>query len=251
MRKPYLKKLEKIGPLTVWWVDGAYVRKNINSEFTNFGQHYRFPFIPKNEFWLDQESAPGEENFFIDHLLVEYKLMARGKSYEAAFERADQIEKRERHKSKLMQRLRQKKYQHQEFIKKIHKKLWWVDKLSGLKVWLVNGELVRSDLLTYFTEGGHDLVYAFIPKKEVWLDDDIKASERKFIFIHELRERNLMAQGWGYDKNTFFNKSHQRGKEVKSAHISARSIEYFCRHHPKQLAKKLTQELKKAQQIAK
>jgi hypothetical protein len=57
------------------------VRENLDEEFTNFGQHYRFHFIPINEFWLDQQHAPGEEQFFIDHLLVEYRLMRYGMDY--------------------------------------------------------------------------------------------------------------------------------------------------------------------------
>jgi hypothetical protein len=28
----------------------------MDEEFTNFGQHYRYPYIPKNELWIDQEA---------------------------------------------------------------------------------------------------------------------------------------------------------------------------------------------------
>ena len=63
MKKPYIKKVDEIGPLTVWIVDGQYVRKNIDEEFTNFGQHYCFRFIPLHEFWLDKEHGPARSGF--------------------------------------------------------------------------------------------------------------------------------------------------------------------------------------------
>ena len=31
---PYLRRIESRGPLSIWLVDGAYVRKNIDIEFT-------------------------------------------------------------------------------------------------------------------------------------------------------------------------------------------------------------------------
>ena len=67
MEKPYVRKLDQIEEIAVWIVDGVYIRKNIDEEFTNFGQHYRFRFIPMREFWIDQEHGPGEQQFFIDH----------------------------------------------------------------------------------------------------------------------------------------------------------------------------------------
>lgn len=48
LKLPYLEKVDKRGNLEVWIVDGSYIRSHIDAEFTNFGQHYSFPFIPKN-----------------------------------------------------------------------------------------------------------------------------------------------------------------------------------------------------------
>ena len=71
-----------------------------------------------------------------------------------------------------------------------------------LRVWIVRGELVRDLFFIDFTEGGHDRVYKFVPPGEVWLDDDLRRTERPF-------------------------------------------VEYFCRHHPRELRKKLAEELRK------
>ena len=58
-----------------------------------------------------------------------------------------------------------------------------IKKYSGaVKVWIIQGGLVRSLYFIHFTEGGHDLVYPhFVPKNEVWLDDDLSPGERKFV----------------------------------------------------------------------
>jgi len=60
MKLPYLEKIGQRGDITVWSVDGIYVRRNLDEEFTNFGQHYRFECIPENEFWIDIEASPDE-----------------------------------------------------------------------------------------------------------------------------------------------------------------------------------------------
>ena len=39
---PYLKKAGMQGAISVWIVDGAYIRTYIDEEFTNFGQHDNF-----------------------------------------------------------------------------------------------------------------------------------------------------------------------------------------------------------------
>ncbi|MEN6310755.1 MAG: hypothetical protein ABFD80_04375 [Acidobacteriota bacterium] len=223
MNKLYIRKLDQIGEITVWIVDGVYVRKNVDEEFTNFGQHYRFRFIPAREFWIDREHGPGEQQFFIDHLLVEHRLMAGGMLYDKALERADAVERRERRKSEMIRTIAALDREH--IIEDIHKQLF--KKYSGaVKVWIVKGELVRSLYFIDFTEGGHDKVYHFVPKSEVWLDDDLGPEERKYVLLHEFHERHLMSQGWPYFK----------------AHRSASRIEYHCRIFPDELEENLVLE---------
>ena len=226
MKKPYIKKADRIGPLTVWIVDGQYIRKNIDEEFTNFGQHYRFRFIPTREFWIDEEHGLGEEQFFIDHLLVEHRLMAEGMVYDKALEKADAVERRERRKTELIREI--SRLPKKDIIENIHQQL--LKKYSGtVRVWVVKGELVRSLYFIDFTEGGHDKVYPFVPKNEVWIDDDLGPGERKFVLLHELHERHLMSLGWPYFK----------------AHRSASRIEYHCRAHPEELEANLRLEAQK------
>ncbi len=227
MEKPYLRQLEERSPFTVFEVNGAWVRQNKSNEFTNFGQHFRFSFIPKYEFWIDKEHDNSSETaFFIDHLLIEWRLMDKGVSYEDALIKADKVEKRERLRSKLFQKT-VKNASYDELIQNTHKELL-KSYSNNIKVWIVNGELVRDVFFIDFTEGGHEFVYDFVPKNEVWLDDDLGQTEdRRFVLLHELHERALMSKGIPYDK----------------AHQSASRLEIKTRHQPELLDIRLKQAL--------
>ncbi len=75
------------------------MRTHIDEEFTNYGEHYGFKSIPKNEFWLRQRTQEDEQQFFIDHLLVEYRLCEKGIPYDDALVKADSAEMAERKKA--------------------------------------------------------------------------------------------------------------------------------------------------------
>lgn len=217
LKPPYLQKDEQRGDFQVWIVDGPYVRGHIDEEFTNFGQHYRYPYIPKLEFWIDQEAEHDERSFFIDHLLVEHELMAKGMPYGDALTQADLAEQKERRRSGDVRKVT---HQGQSLPDPtaVHEHLW--KKLeNGIQVWIVNGRLVRSAYDIDFTEGGHDHVYEFVPTGEVWIDDAIEEDERSFVLLHELHERNLMDKGMPYNQ----------------AHAESSRVEFHCRHHPDEL----------------
>lgn len=217
----HLKKIGHRGEITVWLVDGQKIRKKVDPEFTNFGQHFRFPFIPENEFWIDKEAVPDERRFFIDHLITELKLMKKGLSYEEALNRADLVERSERQKAKKIKKLEDEGYS----TKVENVRLRLLGKTSnGLSVWLVDGKLTRSLFFIDFTEGGHDLVYSFMPQSEVWLDNDLARQERPFILLHELYERWLMTKGLTYSQ----------------AHKKASRLEWQCRYSSEKLNKFLT-----------
>ncbi len=216
-KPPYLQRDDKRGDLQIWIVDGAWIRGHLDEEFTNFGQHFRYPYIPPQELWIDREGTPDERTFFIDHLLTEHRLMARGKSYAEALAAADQMERRERRRAGDLRKATRDGRQLPDPAT-VHERLW--KRLeNGLSVWIVNGRLVRSIFDIDFTAGGHDKVYEFVPTNEVWIDDDIEEQERGFVLLHELHERVLMAGGKSYDP----------------AHAASSRLEYRCRHHPDEL----------------
>ena len=214
---PYITMVEERGDFKIWIVDGSYIRGHIDEEFTNFGQHFRFPYIPENELWLDQEAEHDERQFFIDHLLVEHRLMKAGRPYAEAIVEADRQERKERRRAGDVRKATGSGTA-LPVGESMHEKLWKTLE-NGVAVWIVNGRLVRSTFDIDFTEGGHDKVYEFVPSDEVWIDDAIIEQERGYILLHELHERNRMSGGWPYSK----------------AHAESSRIEYRCRHHPDEL----------------
>ena len=229
MRSYYIKKYRKISKFDVWIVDGNYIRTKIDMDFTNFDHHYCCSYIPKNEFWIDDAAVKGEEEYYIKHLLIEYKLMKEGMSYNDASDEASIIEIKARENSKLFREI--KKLPKKEIIKKIHKAL--LEEYSKkIKIWIVNGKMVRDLLFIKFTAGGHDKVYSFIPKNEIWIDDCIFPEERKFVVLHELYERKLICDGKIYD-------TEEKERKSESAHLAANELELFYRKHPKNINKRI------------
>ncbi len=224
MNKVHLEKIETLGKIAVWLVNGQKIRMNKGGDqFTNFGQHYRFPFIPEHEFWLDKETHPDERRFFIDHLLTKYKLMQEGMDYDEAIDWANAQERTERLKAKSIHEILEKV----NFLppNSVHERKIGETK-NSVSVWVVDGRMVRSAYFIDFTEGGHDLVYSFVPNKQVWLDNDLKAAERLFVLLHELYERSLMKKGLTYPH----------------AHAHASQLEWNCRHDLEKLKERLLEQ---------
>jgi hypothetical protein len=226
-KKPYIKKIKDISGFHVWYVNGFWIRRNLDEEFTNFGQHYQFDFIPKNELWIDQEQGKKETKYFIGTMLLMNQLHLLGHTRKQINKIATHTEIAERNKSKSILKL--KSIRNKEIVfKKIRKE--FLKKYSkNIKVYLVRGDLIRSLFYTDFTQGGHDMVYKFVPKNEVWIDDDLFKKERVFVIIHELFERYHMAKGMSYDK----------------AHEMASALEYKCRKNPKIIEKTLKLQIKR------
>ncbi len=226
-KKIYLKKFLSLSLFSVWFVDGEFIRKNICEDFVNIGQHYRFKFIPKNEFWLNCKKR--EAHFYIDHLLIENRLMGKKVSFENAYKLASFAEKKERARSSFARKLKYF-FKRKRFLEKVHKKIWKNYK-NKLFVYIVNGEAVRDFLDIYFAGGSHGYVDKFVPENEIWIDDAIHSSEYKIILIHELHERRMM----NTKKLSYLN-----------AHKLATIVEDYCRKHSKKIDKFLEKEFRLA-----
>lgn len=223
IKSAYLKKIGDRGDFKIWLVDGAKIRKDIDTEFNNFGHHFEFDFIPRMELWLDAEAAGNERGYFIDHMITEWRLMEKGADYKTATNVADMKESSERKKSKAIRRIINK--EKPEVIGLVHKEFLGKTEDGVLSVWLVDGGIVRSVYDVDFTEGGHDLVYDYVPKNEVWIDDDITHFERPYVILHELYERDMMSRGIDYDS------AHDGTSLIEGAS----SVEWRARHDLKKL----------------
>lgn len=219
---PRITKVESIGQvppgqgpeISVWIVDGNYVRTHIDEEFTNFGHCFFYKFIPEDEFWIDQEAVPNEYDFFVVSMMTSYDLTRSGMEPDLAIEEANKVEERCRREKGDIEKVRDPDWGHYD-PEKVHKRRWKTLE-NGVVVWIVDGRLIRSAFNIEFTEGGHDKVYEFVPDNEVWIDDDLTFKERRLVLLHELHERNLMESGWPYSR----------------AHADSSRIESLCRKNP-------------------
>ncbi len=199
-KKPYIRKHSTVDGFQVWVVDGEYIRKYLDTEFNNFGSHSGFPsMIPANELWLDREHAPDESKYYVRHLLTLEAGIKRGLSYSEARKIASGREAVMRARDKVPNGI---------YIKKLEE-----FSNDGCDVYLVNGQQIRNWFHIDFVSGGHDKVYpSFIPAGEIWIDNDIVPTGRKFVYDHELYERNRMEKG----KLTYL-QAHKEAAQVEQA----------------------------------
>lgn len=188
------KLIDIIGPYKVYEVDGEEIRADIEPNFTNFASHLNFDFVPENEFWVDRENDPGETMFFITRMEMKKKLVDHGMDKDKAEEIAERAELADRAKSKKFQKLSKGR----EVPDKL--KLKKIFDFGGVNGYLVDGEMVRDFYYEDFTEGGHGYVYNWIPKDEVWIDDDVSEEERPDVILHEVYEREKMINGESYEE---------------------------------------------------
>lgn len=227
--RPYVQMIDEVEHIpeniTAWLVDGLWVRKYIQREFTNFAHHDTkprgiggdaFEQIPEHEFWFDQAVKPEEVPYFLDHLLVEHFLMTeRGYNYQKAEQEGIKVEERERHRTRFKG---ERKFD-------INPELSLIQKAGNLEIYLVNGKVVRDKIDPRFVAGGHSDVYGYIPDHHVWIDDASLLGDRPFYILHEVHEFRDM----------------EIGKDYLDAHKTASRIEWKCRHNPQELLRQQKQ----------
>lgn len=67
-------------------------------------------------------------------------------------------------------------------------------------VYYLDGAAVRKFLDPEFVQGGHWLVYSYIPKDQLWIDATMDFRDWEHVLIHEKTELGLMAQGLIYEE---------------------------------------------------
>lgn len=156
------------------------------------------PFVPEDEIWIDRRFRR-ETKFLLEvHRLEQLK---RGWPYAKVREY-------------LKRRLCKKTPMPPHVVRSVPR--------GRLVIRYVRGELVRQHLDPSFIFGGHDLVYKYIPKNEIWIDVRQDPREVKYTLMHELHERARMAKGWTYDK------AHKSATDVE---LRARKRETAKRAH--------------------
>ena len=193
MTNPRVRFILKFKGFDVYIVDGFLIRDRIDEQFTNFGQHFRFPFIPSNEFWIDRGVSDKETGFFLEHLFVEYTAMRRGASYKNALDQANVVER----KLRLEADGKINKCDPKRARLRLYRRM-----PDGTRVYIVDGDYVRdSSGDVNYTEGGHGYVYKYVPKGEIWIDVQLQSREIPLIVEHEYVEQHLMRdKGMPYER---------------------------------------------------
>ena len=81
---------------------------------------------------------------------------------------------------------------------------WWKRPFDercvhGLDIFLVNGTHVRNAFDSDFDQGGNGYAYAWIPKSEIWIAEEVPKVELPYVAFHECTEVELMRHGLDYD----------------------------------------------------
>jgi hypothetical protein len=198
----------------VWIVDGYKVRQKIYKEFLYGGNGQRYCYIPATEIWIENGISCEEYELTLAHELNERHLMAKfGWTYDKSHDSSLAIEVVMRHKFDSISR------RHESSLHAVSPTDWTNKKEIGsipdsirltgiyripvglrddLKVWIVDGYLVRKNIFPDFGFSGNDLVYHFIPPKEIWIDGQVSCEEMEYSIIAEQAERKLMQQGKSY-----------------------------------------------------
>ncbi len=200
-QRPYLNLLETIGQIRIFEVDGKWIRKHLNREYTNWaqGRDSRFKeVIPPNEFWIDTGFNPDELQFFIDNMLTQWYLLGQGYSRTYAETEGIKVEERERKRGAVRERKPSPK----------NCEIKMLQRRDTLEIYLVDGKKVRK-IDPRFCHGGHDLVYDYVPDKHVWIDNTAVVNEWLYLIIHEVGEHDDMAIGKPY------NEAHKKWSRIE------------------------------------
>lgn len=146
-------------------VDGNAVKTKHTMDFVEGGQHGRYPFIPRDEVWVDKHLSPSQRPYVALHEIDEHARMTAGKSYEKAHAESNKVEKAARLQKAFVKGF-EKRAEHPEFIPSDPDKPARMSRMSML---------IRPS-----------------GKGKVLINRDLEEKEAPFVPYTELAERELM-----------------------------------------------------------
>lgn len=168
--------------MKIAYVDGYKIRQTLDTDFNVIHTHAEDPtqyspkfYIPDDEIWIDLKFKKETAH------LLKVELDWFGKKTGSYHEMRKQALKKVQTNDKPP-----------KFVIKSQKK-------DGMTIRYVNGSIVRKYIDPEFICGGHDLVYEYVPKNEIWIDSFHDKRDYPHILLHEMTERNLMSAGMSYD----------------------------------------------------
>ncbi|MFA6603262.1 MAG: hypothetical protein WCT10_00300 [Patescibacteria group bacterium] len=158
-------------------VDGFKIRNTQDIEFCALGDQDIYPYVKPGQLWLERYFLP-EKDFLLHVYRIKKRLVKK-----FGWEKAKALLRPDKFNRDLPQRCR----------------LELLARHGQLKIYLADGPAVRRHLDPDFFFGGHNLVYKYVPKNEIWLDSAAAGPELKYIAVHELFEYALMKRGKCYN----------------------------------------------------
>jgi hypothetical protein len=90
---PYVTLPDPEFPVDVWFVDGNLVRSFYKTDYTEGGHGYVYPWVPKDQIWVEGDLARTEIPYIVSHEYLELRLMRDKKlSYDRAHEICSRVE---------------------------------------------------------------------------------------------------------------------------------------------------------------
>jgi len=182
-----LEHYKKINEYDVYLIDDYKFRnKSLEmQEFGAFALNLDFEIIPKNDIWISKYIQEKERDLFIENALKQLDMRMYGVERINAYDTALVLEKNLRMKINGSTKNTLK-----EVYSNVYHDYFW----QRLKIYLVDGNVVRNLYKTDFVEGGHGYVYPWIPKNEIWVEKDMNTNEIPIIALHEYVERTIMKE---------------------------------------------------------
>ena len=147
-----------------------------HEEFCTVAIHEDFPdAIAKNEIWVDSSVSKKELPHIVSGAMARIKHLRKGDSSIRSYKNGLAVDAKGRHGQK---------------VKKKHY-VSLSDPKGKINVFFVSGFAVRSSHKTGFSQGGHGYVYKWIPKDEIWIEDE-EREEVAPILAHEYVEMAMM-----------------------------------------------------------
>lgn len=185
----YLGKRQK---QSIWLVDGFAVARNVYPAFIMGGNDQRYRFNPIDDVWIDNRIGCEELEYTIAHELIERQhMIEESMTYNRAHGFGLELERHMRKRDELKTLNHARKCD--PAIAQMYRMP--VRKRGGLRIWIVDGPLVRKQLDGDFCFGAHDLSAPYIPKGELWLDSAMSCEQMHYSLVHQIEERRLFANG--------------------------------------------------------
>ena len=155
-----------------------------HQEFCTVAIHEDFPeAIAKDEIWVDSSVSKKELPNIVSGAMTRIRNLRNGYSSIKSYKIGLAVDAKDRHSKKL-------KKEHYVSLS---------DPKGKINVFFVSGFAVRSNHKTDFSQGGHGYVYKWIPKDEIWIEDE-EREEVAPILAHEYVEMAMMRDlGMSYE----------------------------------------------------